>query len=186
MQNCAETNLFSAIKDLFCLKKRQWNRRFNLWKCAINGCVCKQPEWILSILCTFMKVQMTFERILAPFIPIWPFFEPIFDPIWGCVGSFWGHFGTKIGACWSNFGWVLTIFLGPSEVILTSFWHHFGVVLTPFWAFLGHFGPFLGSFRITFGAFLRSFWYFQWCFEKLTATLSKNNERKGKNDANFC
>ena len=63
--------------------------------------------------------------------------------------------GTKIGSCWGDVG----PFFGRSGVILVSQGDHFGIVLVLFWP---HFEAFVGSFF---------FWW--WCFGKLTAKLSK-------------
>ena len=93
---------FLPMKHLFCLKNGQ-SRRFNLWKCAVRGCVWKHPEWILRVFMHFMKVYVTFERFCFVFIDPFERFWTIFDPVWGYMGPFLDHF-------WTIFGPFLAIF----------------------------------------------------------------------------
>ena len=72
---------------LFCLKQDGQNRRFNLWKCAVSGCVWKGPEWILSVFKQFDEGLNDFLPLFDPFDPFWA----IFDHFW----LFWGLFRPK-------------------------------------------------------------------------------------------
>ena len=81
----------------------------------------------LGVLCTFMKVCMTFERcyFLVAFNLFFIIFLGRFDPIWSYVGTiFGGDFEPFLGRS--------GVILGRLGIMLVSFWHHFGVVLVPF------------------------------------------------------
>ena len=148
MRKCAKTSTFSAVKHLFRLKNVQ-NRRFNLWKCAVSGCVWKGPEWILSVFKQIDECLDDFWTIFAPFCPLFDPFWAIFDHIGGYIGPFWDHFGTKIGWFWGDFG----PFLGRSGVTLGSLRDHFSIVLASFWVVLVSFWPILRPFWALFGYF---------------------------------
>ena len=88
LQTCAKTGPFMPIKRLCCLKKRSKStfQRMNVcskwlsWKC---------PQWILSVLRPFMKVEMVFECCLSCCIQVllyhfWSFsdtFCTVFGPL---------------------------------------------------------------------------------------------------------
>ena len=90
MQNCAKTSLF-AYKTLVLLKKTVKYRRFNLWNCAVSGCVWTDPAWIWLFLCTFMNVVLWIDCFWA---------------IFGTFGPYKGHFWTKPGPFGTSF-WVV-------------------------------------------------------------------------------
>ena len=119
MQNGPKICLFSPIKHLFWLKKNGQNRRFNLWKCAASGCICKDPEWILSIFMQFDEGPDDFWTVFRYFRSILTPFWAIFDPIGGYIGRF-GDFGTKIESFWGDF-----------RLILDHFWVDLGCKILP-------------------------------------------------------
>ena len=80
--NCAKTSLFPPIKHLFCLKTSQ-NRRFDLWKCAVSGCVWKWFGWILSV---FMHFYEGLHAFWTGFHSFWPFLT-VFEPCLTLFGS---------------------------------------------------------------------------------------------------
>ena len=114
MQNCATASPFSAVKHLFRLKTGQ-NRRFNLWKYAVSGCVWKCPEWILSVFMHFYEGPHYF----------WPFW-PVWSHFWPYPGLYRAFLGRNF---WCRF-----------SVVLTPFWALLGPFLSRFWTL---FGPFL-------------------------------------------
>ena len=111
MQNCATTSPFSAVKHLFRLKTGQ-NRRFNLWKYAVSGCVWKCPEWILSVFMHFYEGPHYF----------WPFW-PFWSHFWPYPGLYRAFLGRNF---WCRFSVVLTPFWALLGPFLSRFW-------TPFW-----------------------------------------------------
>ena len=111
MQNCATASPFSAVKHLFRLKTGQ-NRRFNLWKYAVSGCVWKCPEWILSVFMHFYEGPHYF----------WPFW-PFWSHFWPYPGLYRAFLGRNF---WCRFSVVLTPFWALLGPFLSRFW-------TPFW-----------------------------------------------------
>ena len=107
MQNCPKICFFSPIKHWFCFKKRSKSMFQPTKTCAVSGCVWKHPEWILIVLCTFMKVYMIFE----------PFFPVIIDPFerfWTIFCQFVWLFLTIFG-CSSAETEKITIFFGGQK-----------------------------------------------------------------------
>ena len=98
-------------------------RRFNLWECAVGGCVWKCPEWFwVCVFSNFDEGPDDFWTGLAPLDPFLTLSEPFFDPI-GYIGPFWGHFGTKTEPFWGDLG----VTLGWFWTIFGSIPDHFGV-----------------------------------------------------------
>ena len=70
--------------------------------------VRKYPGCISSASCTFMKVNVTFERFfLVTSDPFRRFFWAIFDHFFG---SLRGHFGMLLASFWGRFAVFLTFF----------------------------------------------------------------------------
>ena len=159
------------------------------------------PGWILSVLCTFVKVYMFFFRtvffLFCFYRHFWPLFGALFGPFWPIKELF----GTEMGSFWGDFG----PFLGQSGVILShlgfivaSFWHHFGVVLVSFWLrywevfsgpfcpppflffwtifshFEPFFCPFFGAFTVIFAGY--SFVIFRWFWCKFKPNDASESE----------
>ena len=167
----AKTSLLTPMKHLFRLKSGQ-NRRFNLWKREPGGCVCKCPEWILSVFMQFYEGRHEFWTIVLATFDRSDRFWAIFDPICGYIGHYWAisgpnwkHFGVILGWFRTIFGWIRVI-LGSLRDRFASFWHHLGVV---FWM---SFWPHFEAFWALFGHFLGR--KSQKCLKKIYAKLSKN------------
>ena len=136
--------LFSPIKHLFCFKNKRSKSTFQPMKVGSEWvCLEVSPVDFECLLCTFMKVKMTFER--AFFCYFWPPLTVFFEPFWpylGYIGSFLDHFWTKMGSFWGHLAIILASFLGCFGVILVSFWHRFGIVFVRLWPFWPGFGTF--------------------------------------------
>ena len=142
MQHCAKASPCSAIKHLFWLNGQ--NRRFNLWKCAVSGCIWKGPGLILSV---FKQIHEGLHDFWTIFGHSWS----IFDHFWAIFWPYRGLHRTIFGPVWSQnrttLGWFLGDFgpfLGRSGVTLGSLGDNFGIVLTSFGA---RFGGVLTPFR---------------------------------------
>ena len=145
---------FLPIKHLFCFKEMV-NRCFNLWKCAVSGCVWKHPGWFLSVFMHFYEGLDDFWTIFGYFWPFLTVFGPFWSqkwvemaqnrakmgPKWDKNVSFWGDFGPFLGR--SGHSGVTSDHFG---IALASFWGRFGVV----WP---HFRPFLVRFGVIFAYF---------------------------------
>ena len=161
MQKCAKTSPLFAIKHLFCLKTRSKSTFQPMKVCS--KWMCLEVSWVefWVFLCTFMKVQMAFERFFCYFWSILTVFEPFLDlsgPVGAIFGNKMGHFGVILDHFWAfraSFG----VTLGWCSHRFGSFWGCFGIVLASVGSFrcrfvhISHFGVFSGHLWANFWAF---------------------------------
>ena len=148
---------FSATKHLFCFKNNGQNRRFNLWTCAVSGCVWKHPEWILSVSMQLYAGLYDFWTVVWWFffdlVTWWPLFTilRLFGPKNGSQlvknvpkyfknGHYWVIFGPLLGPSASfcsyfrdGFGIVLVSFRTPFRAFLVRLWGEKPVIFSGFW-----------------------------------------------------